>query len=80
MTKFFEKNTKYAGLDFFIFGESYAGHYVPAVSHKILTEVKAGRSKINLKGIAIGNGLTDPELQFGQYPVYAREHGLAKPA
>eukprot|EP00729_Bicosta_minor_P010476 gene10476-21802_t len=32
---FFKEYSQYAALDFFAFGESYAGHYVPAVTHMI---------------------------------------------
>jgi len=35
---FFMQYPKYAHLKFFIFGESYAGHYVPALSAKIVVE------------------------------------------
>ena len=63
---FLEQNPEYEGRDFFITGESYAGHYVPAIAYELLTE--ATDVKLNLKGIAIGNGLTDP---FAQYPAYA---------
>ena len=31
---------------------------------------------INLKGLAIGNGLTDPEIQFGAYADFAFLNGL----
>ncbi|XP_054157696.1 venom serine carboxypeptidase-like [Oppia nitens] len=48
--------------DFYITGESYAGKFVPALAYKIHTEGKA--SNINLKGIVLGNGLTDPITQF----------------
>ncbi|XP_054156696.1 probable serine carboxypeptidase CPVL [Oppia nitens] len=47
--------------DFYITGESYAGKYVPAIAYKIHTEGNA--SNINLKGIAIGDGLCDPATQ-----------------
>ena len=31
---------------------------------------------INLQGIAIGNGLTNPAIQFGAYADFAAQHGL----
>lgn len=54
-------------------GESYAGHYVPAVSHRIYTYNNgvSPDKRINLKGLAIGNGLTDPAIQYGAYADYA---------
>jgi cathepsin A (carboxypeptidase C) len=54
--------------DFYITGESYGGHYVPAVGYRILQGNQRGDGPhINLKGIAVGNGLTDP---YTQYPSY----------
>ena len=64
---FLEQNPEYKGRDFFITGESYAGHYVPAIAYELLNDAKD--VELNLKGIAIGNGLTDP---FAQYPAYAK--------
>ena len=55
---FLVENPEYEGRDFFITGESYAGHYVPAIAYYLTNT--ATDVKLNLKGIAIGNGLTDP--------------------
>ena len=67
-----------ADRDFYVTGESYAGHYVPAVSNRIFLEnSKPGTDKkINLKGFAIGNGLTDPGIQYGGYSDYALKNNL----
>ena len=54
---FLEQNPEYIGRDFYITGESYAGHYIPAIAWHLLN--KDTGVKLNLKGIAIGNGLTD---------------------
>jgi len=65
---FYEKFPQYQNSPFYIFGESYGGHYVPAISHKIWENNKAGAGiNIPLTGIAIGNGLTDPEEQYKWY-------------
>lgn len=59
---------QYKDLDFHVTGESYAGHYVPAIGAKIAAENEAlegmhalGSEKVEIKltGLAIGNGLTD---------------------
>ena len=71
--------------DFYVTGESYAGHYVPAVAYHVFLASHAGQkysssSKISLdiqlKGLAIGNGLTYPAIQYGAYPEFAYQHGL----
>lgn len=55
--------------DFFITGESYAGKYVPAISYTIYKKNPSAKLKINLQGLSIGNGLSDPEhqLKYGDY-------------
>eukprot|EP00756_Hemistasia_phaeocysticola_P022623 Hpha_TRINITY_DN15845_c1_g3::TRINITY_DN15845_c1_g3_i1::g.188504::m.188504/K13289/CTSA, CPY; cathepsin A (carboxypeptidase C) len=71
LQQFFKAHTSLQKLPFYIFGESYAGHYVPAVSHKVWQNnqrLAAGAIPINLKGVSVGNGLTDPEVQYKYYP------------
>jgi vitellogenic carboxypeptidase-like protein len=50
--------------DFFVSGESYAGKYIPAISYAIHQRNPTASVKINLQGILIGNGLSDPINQF----------------
>ena len=66
------------GRDFFVTGESYAGHYVPAVASRVFQATRSGEASppIRLAGLAIGNGLTDPAIQYGAYADFALEHGL----
>lgn len=56
--KFFSLFGEYADNEFYISGESYAGVYVPFLAHKIAVQYKDDNS-INLKGILVGNGVTD---------------------
>jgi carboxypeptidase C (cathepsin A) len=44
----------------FITGESYAGKYVPAIAAYILSKRNATKFLTGLKGIAIGDGFTEP--------------------
>eukprot|EP00455_Lapot_gusevi_P010206 TRINITY_DN1459_c0_g1_i12.p1 TRINITY_DN1459_c0_g1~~TRINITY_DN1459_c0_g1_i12.p1 ORF type:complete len:304 (+),score=103.14 TRINITY_DN1459_c0_g1_i12:308-1219(+) len=74
---FFTKYPKYSNLRFFVTGESYAGHYVPAVAARIFRGNQAGEGiHINLSGIAIGNGLVNPAVQYTKYAPYAHDHQL----
>ncbi|CAN6185466.1 unnamed protein product [Urochloa humidicola] len=53
-----EKFPEYKGRDFYLAGESYAGHYVPQLAHAILRHAASAKnSPINLKGIMIGNAV-----------------------
>ncbi|KAL2485527.1 Serine carboxypeptidase-like 40 [Abeliophyllum distichum] len=56
----FERFPQYKTRDFYITGESYAGHYVPQLAYTILLNNKnSDPTVINLKGIAIGNAWID---------------------
>ena len=69
--EFFNKHEELKDLPLYIFGESYGGHYVPAVGSAVMHQLH------NLRGIAVGNGLTVPTVQFQYYPelayTYAKE-------
>lgn len=76
---FFKQFPQYQASKFFIFGESYAGHYVPAIAHRIYEGNKAGEGlKIPMAGIAIGNGLTNPEVQYQYYAEMGHTGGEAE--
>ncbi|XP_054933162.2 probable serine carboxypeptidase CPVL [Dermacentor andersoni] len=74
LQQFFTLFDEYAANDFYATGESYAGKYVPAIAHAIDTAV-APRVKINLRGIAIGDGMVDPETMF-DYADFLYQIGL----
>jgi vitellogenic carboxypeptidase-like protein len=44
----------------YIFGESYAGKYVPAIAAEIMRNLDNGGFLKGLKGIGIGDGFTSP--------------------
>lgn len=69
---FFTAHPELAENDFFITGESYAGHYIPKFASRV-QKGNVGKEgiHINLKGFAIGNGLTDPAIQYRAYTDYA---------
>ncbi|KAF9326742.1 hypothetical protein BG006_009872 [Podila minutissima] len=77
---FFKEFPEYQRLDFHVAGESYAGHYIPAIGQEINTQNKLmstplhrppGIQHINLASLLIGNGLTDPKVQYEYYPEMA---------
>lgn len=69
LTQFFQLFPELQSNKFFITGESYAGKYVPALAHTVHQLNPTAKVKINMKGLAIGNGLTDPvnQLLYGDY-------------
>ncbi|KAJ8653661.1 hypothetical protein O0I10_010699 [Lichtheimia ornata] len=82
---FFKEFPQYADLDFHVAGESYGGHYVPAIggvlnrnnkaklgaSSSELSAWTSTLSTINLKSLLVGNGLTNPLIQYQYYSKYA---------
>jgi len=60
---------EYKDLPFFITGESFAGHYIPALSAYVVEKNAEGKNpRINLQGIAIGNGWVNPYIQYNYEP------------
>ena len=67
--------------DFFVFGESYGGKYVPDLAHVIHNNKFQPRFtqnpgiQIKLKGIGIGNGWMSP-IDQGKYASFLYYHGM----
>ncbi|XP_053373156.1 probable serine carboxypeptidase CPVL isoform X2 [Mercenaria mercenaria] len=78
LTQFFQVFNQLQNNSFFVTGESYAGKYVPAISYKIHEENKQlfPKVRINLQGLAIGDGLCDPETMMIQYADFMYNIGM----
>ncbi|KAI4997649.1 hypothetical protein ZWY2020_052991 [Hordeum vulgare] len=75
---FFKEHPEYVENDFYITGESYDGHYIPAFATRVYKGNKNNEGiHINLKGFAIGNGHTDPAIQYKAYTDYALDMGTS---
>ena len=63
---FYQKFPEFVGRDLYLSGESYAGIYVPYLAWRIQQynhDAKVlNQTQINLKGILVGNGCTDWEV------------------
>ncbi|XAR51138.1 Carboxypeptidase D [Bertholletia excelsa] len=60
LIRWFSRFPQYKYRDFYIAGESYAGHYVPQLAKKIHDYNKQlSHPTINLKGFIVGNAVTD---------------------
>ena len=73
LIKFFATYPNLKGRDLYITGESYAGHYIPAIADFV---VKHPDENIILKGVAIGNGWVDPYAQYPAYVEFAKLNNL----
>jgi len=65
---------QYQQHDFIVSGESYAGHYIPVISHRILqgnNNLRLGDVHINLRGVSIGNGCSNPSVQVKYFTEFA---------
>lgn len=72
LQSFFVKFPNFTQNDFFITGESYGGIYVPTLSLLVAT----GETKVNLKGFAVGNGLSSFALNDQSLVYFGYYHGL----
>ena len=69
LTQFFQVFPEYVPSPFYVTGESYGGKYVPAIVYKVHMENPSAKVKINLKGMAIGDGMIDPYNEWDWGPV-----------
>ncbi|RVW43494.1 Serine carboxypeptidase-like 48 [Vitis vinifera] len=67
---FFEEHSQFVDNDFYVTGESYARHYNLAFVARVHRGNKANEGiHMKLKGFGIGNGLTNPQIQYKAYTV-----------
>ncbi|XP_024124233.1 probable serine carboxypeptidase CPVL [Oryzias melastigma] len=76
LTQFFQMFPEYQSNEFYATGESYAGKYVPAISYYIHKNNPTAKVKINFKGMAIGDGLCDPEVMLQGYGEFLYQTGM----
>ncbi|XP_034776606.2 probable serine carboxypeptidase CPVL [Acipenser ruthenus] len=76
LTQFFQIFSEYQNNEFYATGESYAGKYVPAIGYYIHKNNPSSKVKISFKGVAIGDGLCDPEVMFGGYAEFMYQSGI----
>ncbi|XP_010261659.2 PREDICTED: serine carboxypeptidase II-3-like [Nelumbo nucifera] len=76
LVNWLERFPEYKTRDFYIVGESYAGHYVPQLANAILQNKNAGMNSINLRGIMIGNPLINGETDMRGMYDYRWTHAL----
>ncbi|KAJ8247371.1 hypothetical protein GJAV_G00245630 [Gymnothorax javanicus] len=72
LQSFFQKFPNFTKNEFYIFGESYGGIYVPTLTLTVAT----GAAKINLKGFGVGNGLSSFDLNDQSLVYFGYYHGL----
>ena len=63
---------KFKPRDFYIMGYSAAGQYLPVVAKMIIE----GDLPLNLRGLALGNGLIDPLRQIPTWGEFLRDNKL----
>ena len=78
LIRFFQLYPSLRSNDLYIFGESYAGHYVPAFASQILAN-QAKNNITSLKGIGVGDGWVELQTQVNYYASPAFSEGLISP-
>ncbi|GMI88425.1 serine carboxypeptidase-like 34 [Hibiscus trionum] len=78
LVNWFKRFPQFKSHDFYIAGESYAGHYVPQLAKAIFDSNKhvPKSDYINLKGFMIGNALLDDETDQKGMVEYAWDHAV----
>lgn len=71
LKQFYTLFPEYSKNDLYITGESYGGVYVPSLALEVSQD-----STINLKGIAVGNGLSSYEINDNSLIYFAYYHGI----
>lgn len=77
LDQFFSKHSDLASHDFYIFGESYGGHFVPDLAQYLLKS-DAARWRSQLKGIGIGNGVASPMTLVDSFVEFAETNAYGK--
>jgi vitellogenic carboxypeptidase-like protein len=86
LINFYEVYPSLKSQDFYIFGESYAGHYIPAVTSTLILNYSHNNIRVSgnlashflkILGVGIGNGWTDPISHMSGYSQYVFSVGLA---
>ncbi|KAL9229936.1 hypothetical protein vseg_005348 [Gypsophila vaccaria] len=78
LVNWFKRFPQFKSHDFYLSGESYAGHYVPQLAEVILegNTIASKGEHINLKGFMIGNALLDDETDQKGMIDYAWDHAV----
>ncbi|XP_045827289.1 serine carboxypeptidase-like 27 [Trifolium pratense] len=77
LVNWFERFPQYKNREFYIAGESYAGHYVPQLAQLVYRRNKGMNNPvINFKGFMVGNGVTDDYHDYVGTFEYWWTHGL----
>lgn len=71
LKEFYNLHPELKKIPLFIFGESYAGKYIPDIAYEIKRH-----TDFNLKGIGIGNGFIDPESNNVAQTIFAKNNAL----
>ncbi|WCJ25587.1 serine carboxypeptidase-like 25 [Euphorbia peplus] len=59
LVEWMKRFPRYKNREMYLTGESYAGHYVPQLAREIMMYNKKSKHPLNLKGIMVGNAVTD---------------------
>ncbi|CAI5995095.1 unnamed protein product [Closterium sp. NIES-65] len=77
LSAFFDMHPSLCGRPFFVTGESYAGKYVPELSCLLMQQQQRDQGlPVELAGIVVGNGFTDPRIQVQVHEHVARAFNM----
>ncbi|MBN3306246.1 PPGB protein, partial [Amia calva] len=68
---FFQLFPEYSKNELYLTGESYGGIYIPTLAERVMED-----PSLNLKGMAVGNGMSSYEMNDNSLVYFAYYHGL----
>ena len=71
LSNFYATYPEYRERALFLTGESFAGHYIPAMANFLHT-----KTHVKISGLMIGNGWVDPFYQYPSYPNFAADNDI----
>lgn len=78
LDRFFAAHQDLQRNDFFVFGESFAGHYVPDLAASLLSKDANSIYTSTLKGVGIGNGVVSTSAVADSFIPFARTNAYNK--
>jgi vitellogenic carboxypeptidase-like protein len=77
LEQFYTVFPSYKANELYIVGESYGGHFVPAIAHEIhVQNQRSPKHVMNLKGVVLGDPSLDPLIQMSHFGSLLFDLGL----
>eukprot|EP01100_Stratorugosa_tubuloviscum_P002806 TRINITY_DN1663_c0_g2_i1.p1 TRINITY_DN1663_c0_g2~~TRINITY_DN1663_c0_g2_i1.p1 ORF type:complete len:357 (+),score=128.38 TRINITY_DN1663_c0_g2_i1:65-1135(+) len=73
VVNFLDRHPNLKSKDIYIFGESFAGHYIPVFAKMLISQ---NNPDVKVKGVGIGNGWVNPKVHYTSYIDFSYANGI----